>query len=180
MVNIRCFHYCGPGSIPDWGLRSCKLLTRQSIKEKTSIEKTSVIYCVDEDVGKWTLSMEMFFLLEERIGDIFQYRKCTKHLNQEFDTGTSLVVQWLRICLPKQGTWVRSLVQEDSTCHRATKPLCHDYRSLCALGLTLFTERSHHHEKLAHQNQIPVSGRSPGEVKGNLLQYSCPENSMDR
>ena len=28
---------------------------------------------------------------------------------------TSLVVQWLRICLP-QGTWVWSLVQEDSTC----------------------------------------------------------------
>ena len=28
---------------------------------------------------------------------------------------TFLVVQWLRICLPMQGTWVCSLVQEDST-----------------------------------------------------------------
>ena len=28
------------------------------------------------------------------------------------DGGTSLVVQWLRICLPMQGTQVRSLVQE--------------------------------------------------------------------
>ena len=37
--------------------------------------------------------------------------------------GTSLVVQWLRIHLPMQGTWVRSLVQEDSTCHGATKPV---------------------------------------------------------
>ena len=27
---------------------------------------------------------------------------------------------------------------------------------------------------------IPESGRSPGEGNGNLLQYSCPENSMDR
>ena len=27
---------------------------------------------------------------------------------------------------------------------------------------------------------IPGSGRSPGEGKGNPLQYSCPENSMDR
>ena len=27
----------------------------------------------------------------------------------------SLVVQWLRICLPVQGTQVQSLVQEDST-----------------------------------------------------------------
>ena len=27
---------------------------------------------------------------------------------------------------------------------------------------------------------IPGSGRSPGEGKGNLLQYSCLENSIDR
>ena len=27
---------------------------------------------------------------------------------------------------------------------------------------------------------IPVSGRSPGEGNGNLLQYSCLENAMDR
>ena len=30
--------------------------------------------------------------------------------------GTSLVVQWLRIHLPMQGTWVQSLVWEDPTC----------------------------------------------------------------
>ena len=27
---------------------------------------------------------------------------------------------------------------------------------------------------------FPVLGRSPGEGNGNLLQYSCLENSMDR
>ena len=27
---------------------------------------------------------------------------------------------------------------------------------------------------------IPESGRSPGEGNGNPLQYSCPENPMDR
>ena len=27
---------------------------------------------------------------------------------------------------------------------------------------------------------IPGLGRSPGEENGNLLQYSCLENSMDR
>ena len=27
---------------------------------------------------------------------------------------------------------------------------------------------------------VPGSGRSPGEENGNLLQYSCLENSMDR
>ena len=50
------------------------------------------------------------------------------------------MVQWTRICLPMQGTGVRSLVQEDSTCLRATeqlklstqsteqlKPMCHNF-----------------------------------------------------
>ena len=39
--------------------------------------------------------------------------------------GASLVMQWLRIHLPMQGT--RALVQEDPTCRGATKPVCHNY-----------------------------------------------------
>ena len=39
----------------------------------------------------------------------------------------SLVVQWLRICLPMQGTWVRTLVWEDPTYRGATKPVRHNY-----------------------------------------------------
>ena len=38
--------------------------------------------------------------------------------------GASLVVQWIRIRLPMQGTQVRSLAWEDSMCCRATKPGC--------------------------------------------------------
>ena len=36
---------------------------------------------------------------------------------------------WLRSkeCLPMQKTWVQSLIQEDPTCCRATKPVCHNY-----------------------------------------------------
>ena len=41
--------------------------------------------------------------------------------------GTSLVAQWLRIRLPMQGTQVRALVQDDPTCHGATKPMRHNY-----------------------------------------------------
>ena len=41
--------------------------------------------------------------------------------------GSSLVVQWLRICLPMQGTLVRSLLWEDPTCCRATKSMYHSY-----------------------------------------------------
>ena len=39
---------------------------------------------------------------------------------------TSLVVQWIGICLPMQGTQVRSFVLEDSTCHGANKPVGHN------------------------------------------------------
>ena len=46
---------------------------------------------------------------------------------------TSLVAQRLRICLPRQGTQVQSLVQEDPTCRGAAKPLHHNYWA-CALG----------------------------------------------
>ena len=48
--------------------------------------------------------------------------------------GASLVAQWLRICLPMQGTTrVRALVWEDPTCHGATRPMSHNYWA-CASG----------------------------------------------
>ena len=43
------------------------------------------------------------------------------------DTRASLVVQWLRICLPIQGTRVWALIREDPTCRGATKPVHHNY-----------------------------------------------------
>ena len=39
-------------------------------------------------------------------------------------SGTFLMVQYLGICLPVQGTQVPSLVGEDSTCDEATEPWC--------------------------------------------------------
>ena len=41
--------------------------------------------------------------------------------------GVSLVAQSLRICLPMQGTRVRTLVWEDPTCRGATRPVSHNY-----------------------------------------------------
>ena len=35
---------------------------------------------------------------------------------EDVDLGTSLVGQWLRICLLVQGSWVQSLVQKDLAC----------------------------------------------------------------
>jgi len=42
------------------------------------------------------------------------------------------MVQCLRLHLPMQGTWVRSLVGEDFTCQRAIKPSASQLLSLCA------------------------------------------------
>ena len=40
---------------------------------------------------------------------------------------TSLVVQQIKLHLPMQGTQIWSLIWEDPTCCRATKPMCHNY-----------------------------------------------------
>ena len=74
--------------------------------------------------------------------------------------GTSLVVQWLRIHLPMQGTRVRALVREDPTCRGATGPVCHNYWARVPqllkpahLETVLHNKRSHHSEKPTHCNK---------------------------
>ena len=67
---------------------------------------------------------------EERISEL--EGKMVEITNREQDKEkrmkrTSLVVQWLRICLPMQGTQVRTLVREDPTCRGATKPVRRNY-----------------------------------------------------
>ena len=94
---------------------------------------------------------------------------------------TSLVVQWIGIHLPMQGTQVQSLIWEDSTCWGTAEPMHHNYwacaleparcncwywahvfhlLSLCAqlLKPTLLepvtcNKRSHRNEKPTHFNQ---------------------------
>ena len=85
------------------------------------------------------------------------------------------MAEWLRIRLPTQGTRVQSLVQEDPTCHRATKSVCHNYWA-CALEPVshnywahmlqlwkpaclepvLLNKRSHHNKKPEHHNEDPT------------------------
>ena len=54
-------------------------------------------------------------------------KKKVKIKKKKSNGGTSLVAQWLRICLPMQGTRIRALVREDPTCQGATKPMPHNY-----------------------------------------------------
>ena len=60
--------------------------------------------------------------LEDRVVEIIAMEQ-----NKEKRMRASLVAQWLRVCLPMQGTRVRALVWEDPTCHGATEPVSHDY-----------------------------------------------------
>ena len=51
----------------------------------------------------------------------------SSRLDQNMAFWASLVAQWLRVCLPMQGTRVQALVWEDPTCRRATGPVSHNY-----------------------------------------------------
>ena len=68
----------------------------------------------------YTISHKLFIFSGENKREIKVNKKI--HL-----PGASLVAQWLRICLPMQGTRVRALVWEDPTCRGATRPVSHNY-----------------------------------------------------
>ena len=70
--------------------------------------------------------------------------------------GASLVVQWIRIRLPMQGTQVRSLVREDPTCRGAT--------SLCTQLLKPTHPRAH----------APRQEKPPQREAQALLQRVAP------
>ena len=53
--------------------------------------------------------------------------------SSKIEPRASLVAQWLRVCLPMEGTRVRALVWEDPTCRGATTPVSHNYWA-CASG----------------------------------------------
>ena len=73
------------------------------------------------------MQLEIITLSEVSQKEKDKYHMVSHTWNLKHDTGASLVAQWLRICLPMQGTQVRALVQEDPTCCGATKPVCHNY-----------------------------------------------------
>ena len=57
---------------------------------------------------------------------VYIYNEILFSLKKEENCGASLVAQWYRIRLLMQEIQVRSLVWEDSTCCKATKPMHHN------------------------------------------------------
>ena len=87
---------------------------------------------------------------------MWQGEKISKELNDS----ASLVVQWLRIGLPVQGTQVQSQVQEDPTCRGAISPC-----AMRALEPVLRHERGQHNEKPL----LPATRESLSAAKSNLI-----------
>ena len=81
---------------------------------------------------------------------------------------TFLVVPWLRLCTPRAGAKVWSLVKEvDPTCYGS--PGGSEVKNLPASA-----------RDTGDTGLIPGLGSWPGGGTGNPLQYSCLENSVDR
>ena len=77
----------------------------------------------------------------------------SRNILQIYKHGTSLVVHWLKICLPMQGTWIRSLVWEDSICREAAKPDSRSYRVMQPLKPQHPRACALQQEKPAHHNE---------------------------
>ena len=96
------------------------------------------------------------------------------------------ILEWVAISFSRGSSWLRNRTQVSCTAGRrfnlwaTRKP-----------WLTIVTEKWASHVILVAKNPasegdsrdmslIPGSGRAPGGGNGNLLQYSCLENPMDR
>ena len=73
------------------------------------------------------LSVAQFLYLENEGSNGGLSRELNELIHIKHLGRASLVAQWLRICLPMQGTRVRALVWEDPTCRGATRPVSHNY-----------------------------------------------------
>ena len=89
--------------------------------------------------------------------------------------GTSLVTQWLRICLPMEWTWVQSLVREDFTCCRAAKPMhtTTEARTLQSPGSEI--KRRHRKKKPAPCNKEQTQLTANRESRHAAVKIPCSQ-----
>ena len=73
----------------------------------------------------WNFNASFYCFKRERI-NVSIPQDADKLFPNEILLGASLVAQWLRVCLPMQGTRVRALGWEDPTCRGATGPVSHN------------------------------------------------------
>ena len=151
MLSTRCPSPLTPLLIHD--ISFCSHLLPESIQQSKNIPLTRATF--GSNVRQFHLRVT-----EKKNHPCLVLKEEECHLEDSgflFFNRTSLVVQGLGVLLPMQGTWVQSLVQEDSTCHGATKSVCHNYGARAPQLLepecrepTLPSRRSQDKEKPIH------------------------------
>ena len=171
VVRIRSSHCCNPGSIHGWETEiPLKTQSKINFSEyhpsplKEWRGSSCVPFCVSTVLRSFIVSPSLpsnFMFLESRNPGLEGCLLLGKHKHlmswlslKLLYSGTSLGAQWLRISLPMQGTQVRALVREDPTCHRATKPVRHNYWA-CALEPTSHTTETRGPTACALQQEKP-------------------------
>ena len=95
----------------------------------------------------------------------------------EFSHKASLVVQWLRIRLPRQRTQVQSPVWEDPICHGATKPTYHNLCSLCSAAREA-TQGEARAPQLGKDCAVTkIQGRHTSSINLRLLKRIIPQEN---
>ena len=112
-----CFHF---SPLPE--LNACLLYLHNS-KQNLQNSVYKIELTIQFKIEIWTCHIKTHFSTFFPL-----YPKYQNNNNR-----ASLVAQWLRICLPMQGTRVRALVWEDPTRRGATRPMSHNYWA-CASG----------------------------------------------
>ena len=78
---------------------------------KSTANNTYYLFFSIEQIKNQIWSHISITLLVDEIAETTRHEVITPNRKYLLD-GTCLVVQWLRLCLPKQGVWVQSLVRE--------------------------------------------------------------------
>ena len=106
------------------------------------------------DREAWHATVHGVAKSQTRLSDWTDWSDGFSNIHKSKVCRTSMMVKWLRVCLPMQGTWARSLVQEDSTCCEGTELVCHNY-----WGHTLKQRRAptcSNWRKPSHSNEDPA------------------------
>ena len=104
---------------------------------------------------------------------------CVKDISR-----ASLGAPWWRIHLPRQEIWVQSLIWEDPTCRRATKPVHHSYEpALWSPGVTTTDMHAATSEARMPWSCVPQKGSHCHQRLSQRLERSPrspqPEKSSD-
>ena len=116
-VENLCIHTTWPTNVYSSLIHNCQILQATKISFNSWMDKQTVV----------PLNTEILFSNKKKWA--IKPQKTWKNLKHR----ASLVAQWLRVCLPMQGTRVRALVWEDPTCRGATRPVSRNYWA-CASG----------------------------------------------